>query len=347
MKNRIFIGISETSGFYGRLYCGLKDNGVDCFFSELIPNKHNYKYKYKTGNIITNLCKYYYDRNWIVYYILKSIIFLWALFRYDTFVFTACESFWNNRELWIYRILKKKTIMICLGRITRLAYANGTDVDTRSLRNGENFNINYIVRQVEERKHTVERIEQYVDVFINLPAQAQLNEKPFVSLAYIGIPLDLDDREIENKEKKNGNETVKILHAASTVGCRGTIQFRKCIEELRKEYEIEYVEITKVPNEVVIEKIRECDFVLDELWSDTPLATFASEAAYFAKPTIVCGYFSKEYKKYYPEWSFPPSMYVAPSELKNSIRFLIEHPKERKELGRTAQEFVKKYIDCR
>lgn len=35
-SKKIFIGISETSGFCGRLYCGLRQMGIDCFLLNLV-----------------------------------------------------------------------------------------------------------------------------------------------------------------------------------------------------------------------------------------------------------------------------------------------------------------------
>lgn len=55
-KNRIFIGLSETSGYYGRLYEGLVQAGTDCFFAPIAPNKHQYGYRLKT-NILVKACQ--------------------------------------------------------------------------------------------------------------------------------------------------------------------------------------------------------------------------------------------------------------------------------------------------
>ena len=339
-SKKIFIGISETSGFCGRLYCGLRQMGIDCFFAELSPNT----YKYEHDNRWTKLCRNNYNKKIIIYNIVKFLIFIWALIKFDTFVFVGCQSFWNNKELWIYRILHKKTVMICLGSKTRLPYANGVEINVKTFMANRNINIASIIRKTHEKQKEIEIIEDSIDIFINLPAQAQLNKKKFISLSYIGLPIDFEISE-ERKEEKDVNK-IKILHAASTVGCRGTKEFRQCITELQKKYDIEYIELSGESNYRVIEEIKHCDFILDELWSDTPLATFASEAAYYGKPAIVCGYFSEFYKQYYPKGSCPPSIYVRPENLNDALEEMICNIDLRNILGEKAKKYVRKYMNC-
>ena len=201
-----------------------------------------------------------------------------------------------------------------------------------------------MINSSKDSKKEIEIIEDSIDIFINLPAQAQLNKKKFISLSYIGLPIDFEISE-ERKEEKDVNK-IKILHAASTVGCRGTKEFRQCITELQKKYDIEYIELSGESNYRVIEEIKHCDFILDELWSDTPLATFASEAAYYGKPAIVCGYFSEFYKQYYPKGSCPPSIYVRPENLNDALEEMICNIDLRNILGEKAKKYVRKYMNC-
>jgi len=232
--------------------------------------------------------------------------------------------------------------------MTRLPYANGPDIDTRAFMANKKISISPLLKMIQERQAQINIIENNVDIFINAPAQAQLNKKKFISLSYIGIPIEFESCNEESEAKAYDEDNkVRILHAASTVGCRGTKQFRQCIIELQKKYEIEYVELTGVPNSKVIEEIIKCDFVLDELWSDMPLATFASEAAYYGKPAIVCGYFSEYYRKYYPRGSCPPSMFVLPKDLYCAVEKMICNQELREELGYKAKKFVRKYMNSK
>lgn len=342
------MGISETSGYYGRLYKGLRELGVDCFFAQLIPNPRNYTYSMPCDNWMTKLCRKYYGKNQIIYNIVKALVFLWALFRYDTFVITNYYGFWNNInvEFKLLKMLGKKRVMLYLGTFTRLPYADGFGVREKTNYSRGKINVKAFVELVNQKRKSVEDIENNTDIRFNLPAQAQLSKKSFISISYLGIPIDIEDK-CEETDDRNTGRKVRVLHAPSNWGCKGTDEFRKCICELKKKYDIEYIELSGVSNRQVLEEIKKCDFVLDQLYSDTPLATFASEAAYYGKPAIVGGYFAEYYKNYYPSGSCPPTMYVPPEKLYEVVEKMICDVPFRKRLGMEAQAFVKKYMNSK
>ena len=91
-----------------------------------------------------------------------------------------------------------------------------------------------------------------------------------------------------------------------------------------------------------MKQLQECDFLIDELYSDTPMATLAEEAAFYGKPSVVAGYFAEKYVNYYEKDLIPPSLYVTPENIKQAIRKMIEDKEFREELGKKAQLFVKK-----
>ncbi len=321
---------------------------MDCFFAQLIPNRHNYAYSMSCDNWMTRLCRKYYGKDPVIYNILKALVFLWALFRFDTFVITNYYGFWNhvNVEFKLLKLLGKKRVMLYLGTFTRLPYADGFGVRERGNYSRGKINVTAFAGLVARKKKEVEETENNTDIRVNLPAQAQLSKKSFISLSYLGIPIDIEDRCEETDNRKTDGK-VRILHAPSNWGCKGTDEFRKCICELKKKYDIEYIEISGVSNRQVLDEIKKCDFVLDELYSDTPLATFASEAAYYGKPAVVGGYFAEYYKKYYPAGSCPPTMYVTPEKLYETVEKLICDDGLRKRLGMEAQVFVRKYMNSK
>lgn len=351
-KNRIFIGLSETSGFYGRLCEGLLQIGTECFFAPVMPNKHQYNYQLKTNKLVrscqTSIMRSVSSKNILlkvvwraVFECAKFILFLWALFKYDIFIFSGGKCFWGVKDIWIYKLLKKKLVFISLGSLTRLPFTDGSFLT--GIYTGKQPSVDDMITETIRRQNQVDIIEKYADYFINLPAQAQLNKKKYISLCNIGLPLGKMPETL-NCEKKNSIENrVKILHAPSYIGCRGTLEFRKILEELKEEGLVfEYFEITGVKNEVLMGEIQKCDFVIDELYSDTPMATLAQEAAFYGKPTIVGGYFAENYKKYYESDMAPPSLYVTPENMKSAIRKMITEKEFREELGKRARAFVKK-----
>ena len=87
----------------------------------------------------------------------------------------------------------------------------------------------------------------------------------------------------------------------------------------------------------VIKLIKRCDFVVDQVYSDTPLAGFATEAAWFGKPALVCGYGLQSIKKHFPPKMFPPSYTCHPKFLEDGLRVLVSDRLIREKLGKDAQ----------
>ncbi len=108
-----------------------------------------------------------------------------------------------------------------------------------------------------------------------------------------------------------------------------------------KGYQIEYIEITGRPHHEVIEQLASCDFVVDQVYSDTPLAGFAAEAAWFGKPAVVGGYYAEYIQKDYALEDIPPSLFCHPDKIMAAIEQLIKDENYRVELGKKAQEFVR------
>jgi hypothetical protein len=105
-------------------------------------------------------------------------------------------------------------------------------------------------------------------------------------------------------------------------------------------YNIDFITIHGRPFEEVINEIKLCDFVVDQIYSDTPMAGFATEAACFGKPAIVAGYGLESLKEYIPESMWPPSLICVPNDIQNAIEDLILNVNKRNDLGIAAQKFV-------
>jgi hypothetical protein len=89
-----------------------------------------------------------------------------------------------------------------------------------------------------------------------------------------------------------------------------------------------------------------CDFVIDELYSDTRMAGLATEAAFFGKPAVVGGYARDgdlAIPGAYPASQFPPVQFCHPDDLESAIRKLITDVPYRLELGRAAQDYVARH----
>ena len=95
-----------------------------------------------------------------------------------------------------------------------------------------------------------------------------------------------------------------------------------------------------MPNKIVLKELGTCDFVVDQLYSDSPLAGFATEAAYFGKPAVVGGYFAKVMGQNLEPNKIPPSLFVTPDKLEEAIEKLVTNKAFRERLGKKAKQFV-------
>jgi hypothetical protein len=135
---------------------------------------------------------------------------------------------------------------------------------------------------------------------------------------------------------------VQILHSPTHPLAKGTPEIREAIHRVKERgYEVDYVEAVNLPNAEVLRKVAECDFVVDQIYSDTPLAGFATEAASLGKPAVVGGYGLDTLKHYVPEGMYAPSRTCHPTVLEDAIEELVRDPDARMRLGKAAGAFVR------
>ena len=103
-------------------------------------------------------------------------------------------------------------------------------------------------------------------------------------LAHFSIDTTMEDKDTRKKKQKTKN--FKILHAPNHRALKGTDFLIKAVDELKKEgLDIEFIMLEKIPNEKVIELIKEVDLVADQLiigW----YAMFAIEAMNNSTPVL-------------------------------------------------------------
>ena len=165
-----------------------------------------------------------------------------------------------------------------------------------------------------------------------------LHTKPFINWFSLGFPIVSKSFGIESQYEKS--KVVTIVHAPSHKGIKGTELIESVVQELKSEgYNFEYVQLANVPNHEVRSFLAKADIVVDQLWSDTPLAGLACEAASAGCCVIVGG----------EEWSYfeeslvpiPPSLRVHSSTLKKSLIKCLEEPKFRQRVAKDLQSFAR------
>lgn len=269
-------------------------------------------------------------------YVAWSLLVLcWAAARFDAFVFVYGNTVTNRElELKFLRLLRKRIIFLYVGSDARPPYISGSQLSVST-----SINFDELALATLRTKKKMALQENYADVCINSPSSAQFHSRPFVNWFKTGIPKALAVRGKGVSERNSGK--VRILHSPSKSHIKGSAEIIGVIEKLKeKGYLIDFIKIEGVPNQVVMDELARCDFVIDQLYSDTPMAVFATEAAHFGKPAVVAGYFSREMYQYLDGDDIPPSLFVEPDQIESAIERLIVDKEFCRQLGQKAQDFV-------
>ncbi len=345
-KIRISIGPGEVAGYFSNLKSGFDTLGISCEHFVLTSNKFEYGNSNYFFKSIFELIPDWYKSDFILIkffgyltqIIIRLVVFIYALINFDVFIFSGAGSFFKFYELPILKFFRKKILVVYLGSDARPPLFNGRYLDV----SGSYANPEALQSESIQIIKMIRRVEKYADVIVNHTATAQFFTRSFIRHVAVGVPMKIDSA------KKNSHsikpKKIRILHAPSRPLAKGSLFFRKIIEELRNEgYSIQYIELVGVSNKVVLEELQRCDFVIDELYSDIPMAIFSSEAAMYGKPAVVGGYYADQYKLDNSEQEIPPSLYVLPNNIKEAIRSLIDDESLRLQLGKRAQKFIQEH----
>jgi hypothetical protein len=121
---------------------------------------------------------------------------------------------------------------------------------------------------------------------------------------------------------------------------------RRVIAVCAKGFDVEYVEISGQSNETVLEETRRCDFVVDQAFSDVPMAGFALEAAALGRPAVIGTLDAEQFNRWIPASDMPPVRACRPEALALAIEELVHDRTMREALGRRASDFVRHHRDA-
>ncbi|RQO62896.1 hypothetical protein DBV14_03260 [Variovorax sp. KBW07] len=267
-------------------------------------------------------------------------VLLWALFRYDAFVFLAGKTLTNTSlELLLLRVLRKPVVVIFLGSDSRPPYINGAwPMST----------VAAMCRATLRQKRKVRRIERQATVCVNAPGTSHFHERPVINWFALGLPRDVSAvAQTVVDTKKLSTTPLRIIHSPSNSAVKGTALIQAAVERLqRRGVQIELVTLKGLSNEAVLTALQRCDLVIDQMYSDTPMAGFAAEAALFGKPTLVGGYFARDMPSALTGMPVPPTRFVAPDLLEQALDELVCSAAARAELADAARHFVQSEWSC-
>ena len=364
-RPRVFIGPVEIAGYYGNLTRGLRDLGYDCDFFTYSSHAFGYGGESRPP-VLLKIAKWFNrrrsgtGRSFSMRILLavpgESFSALWglfAIFRYDVYIFGFGRSLLPaNWDLPILRCLGKTVI----GNIGHGSEARPPFIDgIYQSKEAAPIGLRELKGYIKRNKRRVLRWSANTHFVIGAPfSNSQFSSTRFINFFALGIPFDggfnTDDPKINGgsatdfqmKEGEPKSKSVRILHSPSHPAAKGTPHILRAVDNLRlKGYSIELDVVEGRPFSEVLTAIASCDLVVDQVFSDTPMAGFATEAAWFGKPSVVGGYGLDRLRRLIPQGMFPPSKTCHPEQIELAIESLIRDRELRSRLGKDAQEFVK------
>lgn len=348
---RVFLGLCEIAGYYSGLKRGLKELGIAATLCPL--DEHPFKYgesealpnlaslirsaraaRQQSGPLrpLRKLVRRMYEK------ILLLRLLRWALPRHDVFVFGFKSTFLKSyTDLSWLRRSGKQVLCVFHGSDSRPPYLDGA-----WLRADNNLSVDRCIRLNRRQQRDVRAIERFAHRIIANPYSAHFHQREFLSFFALGIPCVLEP-EMETPTVRKPDGLVRILHCPSHPESKGTATIREIIADFKtRRLPVEYAEIIGQPNTAVQAALRRCDFVVDQLYSDTPMAGFAAEAAAWSRPALVGSYAARDFKEGIPGEFLPPTQTCYPEEAAAGMEMLVKNQQYRVDLGRRAHEFVRK-----
>ncbi len=260
-------------------------------------------------------------------------VLAWAMRRYDAFIFLYGETITNTRaELALLRAAGKRVVVVFVGSDARPPY-----IDGGLFPSDRPFDAEAARRATRRQRLKVARLERGASVCINAPATAHFLRRRFVNWFALGIP-----RHVPQVASQPTRRTVlRLLHSPSHPALKGTAQIRAMVERLRaRGLAVELMTIEGRPNAEVLQAMRDCDVVLDQLYSDTPMAGFATEGASLGCAVLVGGYRAPHVERDLAGLPRPPTRYVRPEQFELALEQLVCDRAARDALGNAARSFV-------
>jgi hypothetical protein len=357
-RMRIFLGVTEISGFYTGLYRGLQQQGCSAVYACNPWSTHSSVTREAVVReqawpvrlfLFMGACDARVPKNRklrkvvvrAVNLLTRLPLLIYALLTCRVFIFGFGKPFFHHAELILLRLLGKKIIHVFHGSDNRPPYLDGTLV-----LNGQPDVLGRLFRRTQKIRRNVKWIERWGHYCISLAQTAHHHARPVLDLlGSTGLSVNAPAADITPAK---GPRRLLVLHAPSNPVAKGTERIRGIIRKLQaKGHDFLYEEIIGRPQEDVLRKLAECSFVVDQCYADTPMAGFATEAAHFGKPAVVGGYAVDHARFVSAQNGLPVETYCRPEEMEAMMERLLTDEAFRLEAGRRAAWFVSEHWSVR
>jgi glycosyltransferase involved in cell wall biosynthesis len=353
---RVFVGPLEVAGIGHGFVAGLRSQGLQAEFVSAYP--HPFAYASDTSPAASRAA--WPVRWWaragawrrreprraakalavVLQQLLAWPVLAWALVRFDAFVFLYGETITNTAlEGWLLRVAGKRSIVVFVGSDARPPYVDGGWFPA-----DRPFDARAAIAAAARQRRKVQRLERQASLVVNARATAQFHTRRFVNWFALGIPRAARPQPralTQTLTRDDATRPLRVLHGPSHPVLKGTAEIRATVEQLRtRGLALELVTIEGRPNAEVLQALAECDLVVDQLYSDTPMAAFATEAASVGRPVIVGGCGADRAAAQVAPLPLPPSVYVRPEQFEATLEALARDAPRRAALGAAGAAFV-------
>ena len=224
-KLRVFCGYVNTGGIAYKIADGLRKNGIKA--DSIVIEEHEFAFP------AHKIAKFYLPRNFFYKAInrfLKYLYFVFYSIKYNVFIFNTRSTLLARKwDLNFLRFLGKKTAMIYVGCDIRDKnyYQSHPRKYTACKNCSEKFQ-KKIVCVMEDKIEETTYTQKNIDISFSHPFDAHMLKGNYHYL-YLLLELEL------YKPNYVTNEKIKILHAPSDDGFKGTNYIIQAIEILKKE----------------------------------------------------------------------------------------------------------------
>ncbi|MCX7877355.1 MAG: glycosyltransferase [Ignavibacteria bacterium] len=326
---KVFCGYTNTAANAYIIAEGLRKNNIKA--DSVVIDDHTFAYPYHKK------IKFLNSKHKFINRLLKYFYFIKHALLYDVFIFNTRNTFLAKKgDLKILKMMGKKTGMIYVGCDIRDKNLNLTSPDKYTIcKNCSDEYQKKIRCYMEEKIKETEIIQKYISASFAHPFDATILKG---KIHYFYTSRELD----KYKPQYRLNERIKIVHAPSDDGIKGTKYVIKAIETLKREgCEFDFELIRNKSNDETLEAIRNSDILIDQMVLGY-YGLVSVEGMALGK-TVVC-YIKEKLYDYLPDL---PIINLNPDNLAEGLKELIQNREKLTETGKLGREFAEKYHDYR
>lgn len=350
MRDAIFIGPQEIAGFLTRISLALASHGKKVIaFKQFHSDKHPELVDHP--NILwmfPKVIRHHSSSNsfigTVIRYLLRFLVLIRIICSCRAALFIGGKGLFNlPLDYYFLRLCGVRVVHMYVGTASRPRFLSSYALKHLD---GNPARICKLAARILRQKKRVRATSRAASLVIENPLCGHFQNQPFINFFHLGIPMDvaaLNAGRPDNNPNPTHpqNQKIRILHCPSNPEIKGTGSIKNQLTpEVLASLNAELVILTGVSRTRVLQELGQCDFVIDQLYSDTPLAGFAAEAAFHGKLPVVGGFGWDEIFKSVDEKFLPPSSMCHPDNLLNVVKKLCQSPDRGAEQAQAVREFM-------